>query len=59
MEVFAYRVQILDPDLIFRMIGFTTFLMAWLIRLADPGNKYPAQQVPFVIARLAVIIMQS
>ncbi|KAG8884379.1 hypothetical protein FRB97_004388 [Tulasnella sp. 331] len=45
MEVFAYRVQILDPDLIFRMIGFTTFLMAWLIRLADPAKKYPTQQV--------------
>lgn len=45
MELFAYRVQLLDPDLIFRMIGFTTFLMAWLIRLVDPTRKYPAVAV--------------
>ncbi|KAG9010260.1 hypothetical protein FRB94_010788 [Tulasnella sp. JGI-2019a] len=51
MELFAYRVQILDPDLIFRMIGFTIFLMTWLIRLADPAKQYPAQQVALPLPR--------
>jgi ubiquitin conjugation factor E4 B len=43
-QIFAYQVQLLDSNLIDRTIAFTTFSMAWLIRIADPVNssKYPA-----------------
>ncbi|KIO29369.1 hypothetical protein M407DRAFT_70531 [Tulasnella calospora MUT 4182] len=45
ITIFTYQVQLLDPDFIFRMMSYTTFLMAWLIRLVDPANRYPDQAV--------------
>ncbi|KAG8932849.1 hypothetical protein FRC03_000161 [Tulasnella sp. 419] len=45
MELFAYQVQLLDPDLIFRTISYTTFLMTWLIRLVDPKKQHPTVTV--------------
>ncbi|KAJ8582493.1 hypothetical protein M405DRAFT_937743 [Rhizopogon salebrosus TDB-379] len=37
----AYRVQLLDPDLVFRYIGFTSFVSTWLIRGVDPRGTHP------------------
>ncbi|KDQ11048.1 hypothetical protein BOTBODRAFT_35587 [Botryobasidium botryosum FD-172 SS1] len=44
-EIFAYQVQLLDQDLIFRNIEFMTFQMTWLIRLVDPAKKHPQVQI--------------
>ncbi|KAG1822730.1 ubiquitin elongating factor core-domain-containing protein [Suillus subaureus] len=37
----AYRVQLLDPELVFRYIGFTNFASTWLIRSVDPQGAHP------------------
>ncbi|KAG2028816.1 ubiquitin elongating factor core-domain-containing protein [Suillus americanus] len=37
----AYRVQLLDPELVFRYIGFTNFASTWLIRSVDPRGMHP------------------
>ncbi|KAG1751124.1 ubiquitin elongating factor core-domain-containing protein [Suillus lakei] len=37
----AYRVQLLDPELVFRYIGFTSFVSTWLIRSVDPRGTHP------------------
>jgi ubiquitin conjugation factor E4 B len=37
----AYRVQLLDPELVFRYIGFTNFASTWLIRSVDPQGTHP------------------
>ncbi|KAL0961455.1 hypothetical protein HGRIS_006400 [Hohenbuehelia grisea] len=37
----AYETQLLDPELVFRSIGFTYFLSTWLIRQVDPKKKHP------------------
>jgi len=41
MEQFAYQVQLVDPEFIFRQLGFTNFLESWLVRLVDPKKKHP------------------
>jgi len=38
----AYEAGLLDPELVFRSIGFTTFLSTWLIRRVDPRGKHPS-----------------
>ncbi|KIK52087.1 hypothetical protein GYMLUDRAFT_50156 [Collybiopsis luxurians FD-317 M1] len=38
----AYEAQLSDPELVFRSIGFTTFLSVWLIRQVDPQKKHPS-----------------
>ncbi|KAH8114701.1 ubiquitin elongating factor core-domain-containing protein [Phellopilus nigrolimitatus] len=42
MDQFAYQVQLLDPEFVFRQIGFTNFLETWLIRLVDPKKTHPS-----------------
>jgi len=42
---FAYRVQLLEPDFVFRYIGFTNFVSTWLIRRADPKGLHPTPAV--------------
>lgn len=37
----AFEAQLLDPELVFQSIGFTTFLSTWLIRQADPKKLHP------------------
>ncbi|KAH7915426.1 ubiquitin elongating factor core-domain-containing protein [Hygrophoropsis aurantiaca] len=37
----AFRVQLLDPELVFRYIGFTNFISTWLIRSVDPRKSHP------------------
>ncbi|KAF8315752.1 ubiquitin elongating factor core-domain-containing protein [Cantharellus anzutake] len=59
-HIFTYQLQLLDPELIDRMISFTTFSMAWIIRLVDPLKKYPnsslelplPQEVPEIFRHL-------
>ena len=41
MEQFAYQVQLLDPEFIFRQLGFTNFVETWLVRMVDPKKKHP------------------
>ncbi|KAJ6613305.1 ubiquitin elongating factor core-domain-containing protein [Mycena sp. CBHHK59/15] len=41
MQQLAFEAQLLDPELVFRSIGFTNFLSTWLIRQVDPNNKHP------------------
>lgn len=48
----AFEAQLLDPELVFRSIGFTNFLSTWLIRQADPRKSHPnppAECVCFVL----------
>ncbi|KAI5121069.1 hypothetical protein M0805_008583 [Coniferiporia weirii] len=45
MDQFAYQVQLLDPEFVFRELGFTNFLEAWLIRLVDPKKTHPSPTV--------------
>ncbi|KAF8305671.1 hypothetical protein DL93DRAFT_2089352 [Clavulina sp. PMI_390] len=49
--VFAFQCQLLDNDLIFRGITFTTFSMAWLIRIASPGSTYPEKPPSLPLAK--------
>ncbi|KAF9267408.1 ubiquitin conjugation factor E4 [Marasmius fiardii PR-910] len=37
----AYEAQLLDPELVYRSIGFTNFLSTWLIRQVDPKKNHP------------------
>jgi len=41
----AFQVALLEPDLVFRSIGFTTFLSTWLIRQIDPKKLHPSSPV--------------
>ncbi|KAJ7107276.1 ubiquitin elongating factor core-domain-containing protein [Mycena crocata] len=41
MQQLAFESQLLDPELVFRSIGFTNFLSTWLIRQAEPNKKHP------------------
>jgi ubiquitin conjugation factor E4 B len=41
----AYRVQILDPELVFRTVGFINFVSTWLIRIVDPKKSHPNSTV--------------
>ncbi|KAL4069954.1 ubiquitin elongating factor core-domain-containing protein [Scleroderma yunnanense] len=41
----AFRVQLLEPDLVFRYIGFTNFVSTWLIRRVDPKGMHPNSTV--------------
>ncbi|KAF8510860.1 ubiquitin elongating factor core-domain-containing protein [Gautieria morchelliformis] len=40
-SIFAYQVQLTDPEYMDRNIGFTNFLSIWLIRLVDPLKRHP------------------
>lgn len=40
-SIFAYQVQLADPEYMYRNIGFTNFLSVWLIRLVDPLKEHP------------------
>ncbi|KAF9221552.1 hypothetical protein BS17DRAFT_784937 [Gyrodon lividus] len=41
----AFRVQLLEPDFIFRYIGFTNFVSTWLLRRVDPKGLHPTPTV--------------
>jgi ubiquitin conjugation factor E4 B len=44
----AYETALMDPELVFRSIGFTNFLSTWLIRRVDPKGLHPATPVEYV-----------
>ncbi|KAF9241107.1 ubiquitin elongating factor core-domain-containing protein [Melanogaster broomeanus] len=41
----AFRVQLLEPDFVFRYIGFTNFVSTWLLRRVDPKGLHPTPTV--------------
>ncbi|KAG1779352.1 ubiquitin elongating factor core-domain-containing protein [Suillus placidus] len=40
-QLSAYCVQLLDPELVFQYIGFTSFASTWLIWSVDPRGMHP------------------
>lgn len=44
----AFEAGLLDSDLTFRSIGFTSFLSTWLIRQVDPKKTHPSPLVQSV-----------
>ncbi|KIJ62650.1 hypothetical protein HYDPIDRAFT_41789 [Hydnomerulius pinastri MD-312] len=63
----AFRVQLLEPDFVFRYIGFTNFVSTWLIRRVDPKNLHPSpvvqlplpQEVPMSFRVLPEYILED
>ncbi|KAF5369482.1 hypothetical protein D9758_002753 [Tetrapyrgos nigripes] len=47
----AYEAQLLDPELVYRSIGFTNFLGTWLIRQVDPKKTHPNPTVELPLAK--------
>ncbi|KAG1809022.1 ubiquitin elongating factor core-domain-containing protein [Suillus variegatus] len=47
----AYRVQLLDPELVFRYVGFTSFASIWLIRSVDPRGTHPNPVVELPLSK--------
>jgi ubiquitin conjugation factor E4 B len=45
MQQLAFQAQLLDPELVFRSIGFTNFLSTWLIRQVDPKKSHPTPSI--------------
>ncbi|KAI6166622.1 ubiquitin elongating factor core-domain-containing protein [Pisolithus thermaeus] len=41
----AFRVQLLEPDSVFRYTGFNNFVSTWLIRKVDPRGSHPQTTV--------------
>jgi len=48
----------MDPELVFRSIGFTNFLSTWLIRQVDPNKTHPNPPAQYVAA-VAFISMEA
>ena len=51
----AFETGLLDPEMVFRSIGFTNFLSTWLIRQVDPKKTHPnplVEYVPYVWDRV-------
>ena len=44
----AFETGLLDPEMVFRSIGFTNFLSTWLIRQVDPRRIHPNSLVEYV-----------
>ncbi|KAG1881945.1 ubiquitin elongating factor core-domain-containing protein [Suillus tomentosus] len=47
----AFRVQLLDPELVFRYVGFTSFASTWLIRSVDPRGTHPNPVVELPLSK--------
>ena len=45
----AFETGLLDPEMMFRSIGFTNFLSTWLIRQVDPKKTHPNPLVEYVL----------
>ncbi|KAF9013252.1 ubiquitin elongating factor core-domain-containing protein [Cyathus striatus] len=45
MQQMAFEAGLQEPELVFRCIGFTTFLSTWVIRQVDPMKKHPSPVV--------------
>jgi ubiquitin conjugation factor E4 B len=44
----AFEAGLLDPEMVFRSIGFTNFLSTWLIHQVDPKKMHPSPLVEYV-----------
>jgi hypothetical protein len=42
--------QLYDPEFLFRSNTFTSFVITWLIRYADPRRTHPKPIVEYVLA---------
>ncbi|KAF9454682.1 hypothetical protein P691DRAFT_804031 [Macrolepiota fuliginosa MF-IS2] len=40
-QMLAFQAGLLDPELVFGSINFTTFLSTWLVRQVDPAKTHP------------------
>ena len=45
----AFETGLLDPEMMFRSIGFTNFLSTWLVRQVDPKKTHPNPLVEYVL----------
>lgn len=45
----AFETGLLDPEMVFRSIGFTNFLSTWLIRQVDPKKSHPSPLAEYVL----------
>ena len=45
----AFETGLLDPEMVFRSIGFTNFLSTWLLRQVDPRKIHPNPMVEYVL----------
>ena len=46
-EMYAIQTHLLDPAFVSLQVGFSNFLMTWLVRAVDPVGKHP--QTPIVL----------
>ena len=37
----AFQTQLVEPELVFRAIGFANFVSTWVIRFVDPKHTHP------------------
>ncbi|KAK0566074.1 Ubiquitin conjugation factor E4 [Tilletia horrida] len=44
-ELLASTAQLCNPSLTERVVTFLSFVMTWLVRIADPQGKHPAEKV--------------
>ncbi|KAN0064334.1 Ubiquitin conjugation factor E4 [Thecaphora frezii] len=44
-EIYAAQAQLLDPDFVQKVIVFNSFVMTWLVRLAEPKAAHPHPKV--------------
>ncbi|QRV77647.1 ubiquitin conjugation factor E4 [Ceratobasidium sp. AG-Ba] len=44
-EQCTYEVQLFDPEITFRNLAFTNFLMVWVMRLVDPLHQHPTKAI--------------
>ncbi|TDL23245.1 hypothetical protein BD410DRAFT_747294 [Rickenella mellea] len=66
-QQFAAQVQILDPEYVFRQIGFINFFETWILRLVDPKHTHPKptlsiplpQEIPKVFRMLPEYFLED
>ncbi|KZS93697.1 hypothetical protein SISNIDRAFT_485310 [Sistotremastrum niveocremeum HHB9708] len=54
-EMFAYQVQLLDPEFSARQLAFNGFLSTWLINLVDPSKNHPTITIDFVPPKIPTV----
>ncbi|KZS93704.1 hypothetical protein SISNIDRAFT_474241 [Sistotremastrum niveocremeum HHB9708] len=66
-EMFAYQVQLLDPEFSARQLAFNGFLSTWLINLVDPSKNHPTitielplpQEIPTVFKMIPEFFIED
>jgi hypothetical protein len=49
--------QLYDPEFLFRGNTFTSFVITWLIRFADPRKAHPKTTVEYVFGLLSLLYL--